>query len=451
MHELTGAMDSARKMLRGAAIGLLVLWSLAAYSADPDLKKARELMDQSRPGDAFALLEPFEDAQAGNVDFDYLLGIAALDSGKSDRATLAFERVLAVNPNFAGARLDLARALFQLGDLSRAKTEFDAVLSQNPPEQARSVIAQYLTAIERAEKAKNRRLTGYLELTVGRDDNVNNSTSVGTINVPALGNLPFTLNPTNLKTGDNFQTLGGGIDYVHQIKPNFGFFAGGDVRERWNFTQDTFNAGSRDLRGGIAIGEAANQLRLRLDAGWADLDNRLSRTVNGLGGEWRYVLNPANQVSVFSNYARNRFTNPAVQVNSFDSSLSGLSWTHVVGESKGAILGSVFSGAERDTDHRADGGKELHGFRIGGQAALGDDLDLFLTASTQRGHYGRTNLTFLTLRRDEQNDFVLGANWRFAKDWTLRPQLVHSTNKSNISIYEFKRAELSASVRYDFR
>jgi hypothetical protein len=44
--------------------------------------------------------------------FDYLLGIAALDSGKPDRATIAFERVLAVNPNFAGARLDLAIYVF---------------------------------------------------------------------------------------------------------------------------------------------------------------------------------------------------------------------------------------------------------------------------------------------------------------------------------------------------
>lgn len=438
-------------MLKTALVTILLLCSAAVFAADADLQKAQELMKQGRPSDAFALLDPLEDSRAGDVEFDYLLGISALDSGKADRATLAFERVLAVNPNFAGARLDMARALFQLGDLPRAKTEFEAVLGQNPPDQARSVIAQYLDAIEKAEKAKNRRISGYLELVVGRDDNVNNSTSVGTINVPALGNLPFTLSPTNLKTGDNFKTFAGGVDFAYQLQQNFGFFAGADLRERWNFTQDRFNSGSRDLRAGVAIGEAANQLRLRADVGWADLDNRLSRTVEGVSGDWRYMINPANQLNAFSAYSRNRFTDPAVVVNSFDSSLSGVGLTHIVAEGKGALFGSYFFGKERDTDGRADGAKVIYGFRLGGQAALRENLDLFATASTQKGHFGRENATFLVLRSDEQNDIVVGLNWRFAKDWTLRPQVLQSSNKSNISIFEYKRTELSAAVRYDFR
>ena len=438
-------------MLKNALVTFLLLCSVAVFAADADLQKAQELMNQGRPRDAFALLEPLEDARAGEPEFDYLLGISALDSGKPDRATLAFERVLAVNPNFAGARLDMARALFQLGDLPRAKTEFEAVLGQNPPDQARSVIGQYLDAIEKAEKAKNRRISGYVELVVGKDDNVNNSTSVGTINVPALGNLPFTLSPTNLKTGDNFKTLAGGIDFAYQFEPNLGLFAGADLRERWNFTQDRFDAGNRDLRAGIALGEASNLLRLRVDAGWADLDNRLSRTATGASGDWRYMVNPANQVNAFSAYSRNRFTDPAVVVNSFNSSLSGVGLTHIVAEGKGALFGSYFFGKERDTDHRADGAKVLYGFRLGGQAALREDVDLFATASTQRGHYGRENAAFLTLRSDEQNDIVVGMNWRFAKDWTLRPQVLQSRNKSNISIFEYKRTELSAAVRYDFR
>ena len=438
-------------MLRKIVMLFLLVCSAAVFAADADLQKAQDLMNQGRARDAFALLDPLEDSRAGEVEFDYLLGISALDSGKADRATLAFERVLAVNPNFAGARLDMARALFQLGDLPRAKTEFEAVLSQNPPEQARTVIAQYLEGIEKAERAKTRRLSGYLELVVGKDDNVNNSTSIGTINVPALGNLPFTLSPTNLKTGDNFKTVAGGVDFGYQPRPNLGFFAGLDMRERWNFTQDRFDAGSRDVRGGVAIGEASNQLRLRLDAGWADLDNRLSRTVTGIGGDWRYMLNPANQLNAFSSYSRNRFMDPAVMVNSFDSSLSGVGLTHIVADGKGALFASYFFGDERDTDRRADGAKVLYGFRLGGQASLHENADLFATASTQHGHYGRENATFLTLRSDEQNDIVIGMNWRFAKDWTLRPQVLQSRNKSNISIYEYKRTEYSAAVRYDFR
>src|SRR3954468_9324165 len=70
-----------------------------AAAQNPDIEQARALLQDSKPSEAYALLEPQEFDLAGDVDFDTLLGIAALDSGKPDKATLAFERVLAVNPN----------------------------------------------------------------------------------------------------------------------------------------------------------------------------------------------------------------------------------------------------------------------------------------------------------------------------------------------------------------
>ena len=43
------------------------------------------------------------------------------------------ERVLIVDPNHLGARVDLARAYFALGDSARARGEFRIALAQNPP------------------------------------------------------------------------------------------------------------------------------------------------------------------------------------------------------------------------------------------------------------------------------------------------------------------------------
>ena len=61
------------------------------------------MLKADKTKDGYTLLAPYEDEMAGNVDYDYLLGIAALDSGQPDKASLALERVLAVNPNAAGA------------------------------------------------------------------------------------------------------------------------------------------------------------------------------------------------------------------------------------------------------------------------------------------------------------------------------------------------------------
>ena len=432
------------------AVSLLVLGpGQLAHAQQAEVEHAQALMSQGKPAEAYGYLLPFEDKFAGNVDYDYALGVAALDSGKPDKATLAFERVLAVNPNFAGARLDMARAYFQLGDADRAKTEFLAVRELNPPQQAQAVITTYLDAIDKIERAKKRTLRGYVELQIGNDTNVNNSGSQSNIAVPALGGLTFTLNPTNLKRGDSFKALGTGVDFTYQFSPTLGAFVGGDFRQRMNFTQDTFDNGSIDTRAGVSLGEATNQVKIAGQSGRYTLDNDLSRRSEGMSGEWKYTIDPANQLNAFSQFSRNRFTSTANQVNNFNSSTTGLGYMRVLGDGKAVLLANYLFGKERDPSGRADGAKRSEGFRIGGQLVLREDMDLFAVATNQRGHYERQNTAFLAFRRDDQRDFSLGVNWRFEKDWTLKPQWTYSKNISSIPIYAYERNEISVTVRRD--
>ena len=446
-------MNSTRVNIFRAVVTVSLLLLLGAghvaQAQQAEVARAQELLNQGKPAQAYDYLLPFEDKFAGNVEFDYALGVAALDSGKSDKATLAFERVLAVNPNFAGARLDMARAYFQLGDAERAKTEFLAVREQNPPQQAQAVITTYLDAIDKIERAKKRTLRGYVELQIGNDTNVNNSGSQANIAVPALGGLTFTLNPTNLKRGDSFKAVGAGAEYTYQFTPGLGAFVGGDFRQRMNFTQDTFDNGSVDMRGGVSVGEATNQLKIAGQSGRYTLDNDLSRRSEGMSGEWKYTIDPANQLSAFSQFSRNRFTSAANMVNNFNSSTTGLGYLRVLGDGQAVLLANYLFGKERDPSGRADGAKRSEGFRIGGQLVLREDMDLFAVATNQRAHYERQNTAFLAFRRDDQRDLSLGVNWRFEKDWTLKPQWTYSKNISSIPIYAYERNEISLTLRRD--
>ena len=446
-------MGRYRVQLRaGFALTFTLLLALAApvMAQQAEMANADRLLKEGKPAEAFAILDPVEDKYSGNVDFDYMLGVAALDSGKADRATLALERVLSVNPDHAGARLDMARAYFQLGDAERAKTEFLAVQSQNPPATAVAVIKTYLDAIDRIEQAKKRTLRAYVEATLGYDSNVNNSGTQSQIPIPALGNLVFTLSPTNLKRSDAFKSVGGGVDFGYQIQPGVGVYAGVDGRKRQNNHEDIFDYGTLDMRAGLSFGEVTNQVRLGVNGGRYTLDDQLSRRAEGVNAEWRYTLDPANQVSAFSQYTRNRFTNLNTQVNNFDQTTSGAGYLRVLNEGKAAVFGTLFLGKERDTEGRADGNKAFYGVRLGGQIMLSDNLDLFSVLSSTIGHYGRQNAAFLSTRHDEQTDFVVGASWRFSKDWMLRPQLLHTRNTSSIVIYQYERTEGSLTLRRDF-
>lgn len=444
---------SAKRLLLAIGFCLWVTGN-SALAADPDLDKADALMKQGKAAEAYALLEPFEFEQSGSIKFDYLLGIAALDSGKPDKATLAFERVLAMDPNFLGARIDMGRAYFQLGDITRAKTEFETVLTQNPPPAAKATIDNYLAAIEKQESAKRTKVTGYFEGTVGHDTNVNFATSQSQIAVPALGNLIFTLNPTGVKSADDYLGSGFGGEVNHQVNPTLGLFAGADVRARANNTQRAFNSFSVDGRAGVALGEGANVVRLGVLAGKFDLNGKANRDTSGINAEWRHLINPANQLSAFGQHARYRFE-PTISVNDFNQSTYGVNWLHIFNDGKAMFTASLFTGDERAPE-RADGGKRFNGLRLGGQVQLNEKAELFAGLGAQFSKYELANAAFSSpteslTRDDKQYDANLGMNWHYDKAWTVRPQIAYIRNNSNIVIYQFDRTDVSVTIRYDFK
>ena len=437
------------------ALGLC-LWvgGNAALAASPDLDKADALMKEGKSSEAYTLLEPFEFEQSGNIRFDYLLGIAALDSGKPDKATIAFERVLAADPNFAGARIDMGRAYFQLGDITRARTEFEAVLTQNPPPAAKATIDKYLAEIGRLETTGKTRTTAYIEATAGHDTNVNYATSQAQIAVPALGNLLFTLNPTGVKAPDDYLGIGLGAEVNHQYTSKLGVYAGADVRSRSNNTQSTFDYTSVDGRAGVALGEGANIVRLGVLAGKFELDGKNNRDTSGLSAEWRHLINPANQVSAFGQFARFRFE-PTISVNNFYQSTYGVNWLRVVGEGKGVMSASLFTGDER-APLRADGGKRFNGLRLGGQMQLNEKTELFGGIGAQFSKYEVANAAFSSptesvTRDDKQYDASIGLNWHYDKLWSVRPQIAYLRNSSNIVIYHYDRTDVSITIRRDFK
>ncbi|MBI1174835.1 MAG: tetratricopeptide repeat protein [Sideroxydans sp.] len=420
------------------------------------MQEAEALVKAGKPGEAYDLLEPMEFERSGEVRYDYLLGIAALDSGKADKATLAFERVLAVDPNFAGARLDMARAYYQLGDLPRAKTEFEIVLKADPPKAARVTVEKYLAAIDYQMHAKDTKIGGYLEGTFGHDSNVNAATSQGQVAVPALGNLIFTLNASSLKSEDYYLGFAGGMNVVHPVNETVALFAGVDLRQRGNMVMTQYDSTTLSGNaGGIFSLGKEDSLRLGVLDGQYTLGSARYYDNTGINGEWRHVFSPANQVSVFGQQSYYRFVNSArftgMTAQNFDQTVAGASWLHVMPDGKSTVFGSLFYGQERDvTGTRPDGAKHFTGLRAGGQVALNDKTEFFGNLGWNYGTYSRQNALFLTTRRDVLYDAAAGVNWHWDKKWAVRPQLALTHNQSNIAIYKYDRADLSVTIRRDF-
>ena len=126
------------------------------------LARAESLLADDRADQAFGLLSASELQLAGNPYFDYLLGVAALDTGRLSEAVFSLRRALAVQPSFSGARLELARAYFESDNRALARPIFVGLLDEAPPPDVRVVIQQYIDAIDAEPPTPGSRLSGFV-------------------------------------------------------------------------------------------------------------------------------------------------------------------------------------------------------------------------------------------------------------------------------------------------
>lgn len=144
----------SRSISRRLAVAILAIsccGSTGAFAADIDPANAQASASAQALQKAEALYQaliPLGPRYAGTPDYDYLLGIAALDTNRLETARSALQRVVAAQPGNSPARLELARTYFLLGQRDDAKREFETAQAANPPANVRPTIQAYLNAID---------------------------------------------------------------------------------------------------------------------------------------------------------------------------------------------------------------------------------------------------------------------------------------------------------------
>ncbi|MDX1562789.1 MAG: tetratricopeptide repeat protein, partial [Gammaproteobacteria bacterium] len=200
-----GTLSFARAMAQeSVAADTITIEVELTASQRATLADAERMIGAGDGAGAYRLLAPLEAELAGNALYDYLLGVAALDSGLPGEAIFSLRRSLAVAPAFSGATMELARAYFEAGNLELARPLFEKLLNENPPEPVRVVIGNYLVAIDQRVTTGPAGVTPFFEFSVGHDSNANGSTN-------AQQFLGFSLDPRNVETDSPYAEVAAGI------------------------------------------------------------------------------------------------------------------------------------------------------------------------------------------------------------------------------------------------
>jgi tetratricopeptide (TPR) repeat protein len=423
-------------------------WASAATAQDI-VAQAESLVREGRYAEAFALLEPHEERLAGDPKFDYLLARSALETGKPSRASFIYERILAVEPNYAGVRLEMGRAYLALGDYARAKLEFETVLRfNNLPPGLREQAEIYGKSADALIAGKKLVGYGYVEASYGYDNNVQSATGTSTISVVNGGTL--ILPPEALRRGDQYKALAFGGELAYSLTERFAAYGGADVRGRFYPDIDTSDNLTVEGRAGIAYNEGASNLRVGVAGGEYWLDNQKIRNSIGLVTDYRYLAGKLDQLTANVTGMRFRFPPEAFSLQDFDLYQVAVGWLHSTEGGKAAVGFTLLGGKENATAGRPDGDKPFYGGRMVLQAVPWSKISAFFVGGVQVGKYAQINDLFDEKRVDTLYDATAGISWTFAKGWSLRPQVVYYNNKSNLPLFSYDRTDTSINLRVDF-
>lgn len=434
-----------------ASIALTLAFTLSplaqAAGNDPLLAQADQLIGQGQAQAAFDLLAPLEDERAGDPDYDYLLGLAALDTGRGGIAAFAFERCLAVDPKNGPCRVQMARTHLALGENASAREELETVQSSRPPQEVSDMVTRFLGALSQRERDEKQRLDFHAQVGAGYDTNVTGTTDATVIAIPRLGGLPFILSGVSTKQEDVFYQAEAGGSLDRALSPAWRLIADASLSTRRHQDVDAFDNTSAE--GGIGLGwtTGPNSVSAKLQAQDYRLNGDAFRSLYGIMAQYQHAFSERAAVSAW------------VQASQIDYHLGnpdatrytlGSGYSRALETARAAtVFISAYGGKEESDVSNLGLGQDFLGMRLGGNLAMNERLALTAVVSAEQRRFDGINPIFLVEREDTGVDASLGAVWKMTGKLSLKPAYTYSSSDSNTVLSDYDRHLVSVDLRYD--
>lgn len=403
------------------------------------LANAESLLASEQSRSAFDLLKPHESELAGNSLFDYLLGVAALDSGFYSEAVFSLRRAIATAPQFSGARMELARAYYESGNLSLSRALFTNLLNENPPPGVHSVIDDYVAAIDDQMAKPRPRFRPFFEFAGGYDSNANASTDDQQF-------LGFMLSPENLKTESPFAEIGAGFNWLSQSSSRIGWYTGGRVGYRHNTDADFIDAGVVSGLAGMTWQRGNFFGRAGADAYWATRDGEPNSAYGGLdallgsrlSANWDLTAGLRGGALQYDDSIEVLDVNRLLYVAGLTYRFSPL----------GSIAAEFIGGNDSAQQTGSPYGNSKLGGRLVLSAPVGQSNQLFASVGSLSSDYD--GLFFGAPREDTQLTSMVQIEFRdvFTTGLSLIPRVRYVDNDSDVSLYDYDRTEISLLMRW---
>ncbi len=412
------------------------------------LPAARRWIDAGQAERAWQALDARVGDYGGDPEFDYLLGLAALDSGRPGRAVFALERVLIVQPDFLQARAELARAYFALHEHENARREFETVSALEIPADVRQVIGRYLDAIRVRERRDEPRLAIRAELEAGYDSNANFGSASGHW-VLADGTAVV---PLAISRPRESAAIGAALaaDWSVPIGGAWQWTVGGRAATRRYPSAHTLDQDQFDLNSGFTFRSGCHRIDMLLQAQHLELDGASFRDAGGGLVQWQCDLDSRTRVGIYAQHFEFDFPNEDSR-NARRSGL-GLTLARVLdGAARPVVVAGVSGGRERSRRGFENLSYDYRGLRAVYSREIGGQWRGFASLAYEARQFDGPEPFFGVVRDDRQTDLQLGAERALSRQWAIAPSIAWTRSRSNVAPNDFRRTQAGVALRYRFR
>lgn len=441
------------------AIGLLCM-AACAHAAPADDIKA--LLQQGKDKQAYELGRSLPQ-QLGDPAFDFYYGIAALNAGAPGEGVLALERYLLQYPANRSAQFQLARGYYVLGEDQRARTEFEA-LAKDAQGDEREAVQRFLDAIRARESRYRPTASAFVEVGAGHDTNINSGVASGQI-----AGLPpgFVVAPgqTAERVRGAFGSVAAGVQGVLPVAPGVSLYggAGGSVRVHPGGRADVFDQQIASVQGGVTLLKNRNLYRVGVDLTTLSLDHQRYLDVGSVSAEWNHQADQNNRFGLGVQWSRQRYqdittfldlaqTTPVssdASVRNADLVSATASWTRALDHAwQPAVTAAAQVASERNRKGRPDLSRDIRGLRVGVTAQPASRWTLAGGLGWQQSRHDAEFAPGLATRKDRHATLDLSAAYALDRNWSVRAEYQHVTQRSSIGLYQYHRDVLAIKLRY---
>jgi len=428
---------------------LLAQMGALAWAAPAD--QLRSLVQKGRSAEAYAAGRRHP-AELGDPDFDFYFGIAAIDSGHASEGVIVLERYLERFPADDRARFDLARGYYALGELLRARAEFETVIKHRPPPDRQATIERFLDSIQAQASRRPGASSLYFDLGGGTDSNLSHGVGNTVLNVPLLDDrLPA---PGGTKSGGGFLLAGAGARFTRPLARALSLQGGLSYEGTYQISASDrqFDQDALGGYGGLTLLSGRDLYRARLSYAMRAVDNSRYRNVSALGGEWQRQMDELNTLSLFAHYAALAY--PAGPASNSDFYALGAGWRRAfVHRYQPVMQLEALFGREKGAASplRDDLSRDLYSLRAGVSTSPWPGWGLSGGLSFTTSRFVAPDPALAVTRGDDYYGLDAGLSYRWSSQLTLRADYLHADNRSNLETYKYGRDVLTLRMHYDLR